>query len=189
MENASRDVGIALANECALICEKVGVDPHEVIALANRHPRVSILSPGIGVGGHCIPVDPWFLVDAAPAETRLLRAARAVNDEMPKRAAAKVRAALAGIRKPRVVALGAAYKRDCDDRREAPARDVVELLRAGGIEVAQYDPLVAGMGYPSLAQVADGADLVVILVHHRRFDEDIARAGGHLPPVLDLDPR
>ncbi|SFR98121.1 UDP-N-acetyl-D-mannosaminuronic acid dehydrogenase [Sphingomonas jatrophae] len=189
MENASRDVGIALANECALICEKVGVDASEVIALANRHPRVNILSPGIGVGGHCIPVDPWFLVDVAPAETRLLRAARVVNDEMPKRAATRVRTALNGKRGARVVALGAAYKRECDDVREAPARDVVRLLQATGITVEQYDPLVPGMGYASLAEVAKGADLVIILVHHARIDDDIAAAGGDLPPVLDLDPR
>jgi UDP-N-acetyl-D-mannosaminuronic acid dehydrogenase len=166
MENTYRDVNIALANEFAQICELLGADARQVIGFANKHPRVSIMSPGIGVGGHCIPVDPWFLKEAAPYNSRLISMARAVNDEMPGRVAAKIRRAVADVAAPRIVALGATYKKNCEDRRESPAAEVVRILQRDGYDVSHYDPLVKTMRYASLAKAAVGADLVAVLVCH-----------------------
>ncbi|MFM9147097.1 MAG: nucleotide sugar dehydrogenase, partial [Verrucomicrobiota bacterium] len=129
-ENAYRDVNIAYANELAAVCERVGVDVWELIALANRHPRVNVLRPGPGVGGHCVAVDPWFIVDAAPDATPLIRAARAVNDGRPAAVAARVRAGLAP--GAAVACLGLAFKPDVDDLRESPAVAVAALLAAAG---------------------------------------------------------
>jgi UDP-N-acetyl-D-mannosaminuronic acid dehydrogenase len=166
MENTYRDVNIALANEFAQICELLGADPHQVIGFANKHPRVDIMTPGIGVGGHCIPVDPWFLKEVAPYNSRLISMARVVNDEMPHRIAEKIRRAVAGIAKPRIVALGATYKKNCEDRREAPAGEIVRMLLGDGYDIAHYDPLVEKMKYKSLAEAARGADLIAVLVCH-----------------------
>src|SRR5690606_26230210 len=128
MENAYRDVNIALANELAELSAHVGVDPDTAFALANRHPRVNLHRPGIGVGGHCIPVDPWFLVALDPEEARLLRTAREINDALPGRVADAVRARLGGA--DRVTLLGISYKPDVDDVRESPAVEVVHDLAA-----------------------------------------------------------
>ncbi len=166
MENTYRDVNIALANEFAHICEDLGVDALTVIGFANRHPRVKILKPGIGVGGHCIPVDPWFLKEVAPYTSRLITMARVVNDEMPHRVAAKIRKAVKHIPDPKIVALGATYKKNCEDMRESPATEIVHLLQADGYAVSHYDPLVPKMQYPSLLEAARGADLLVVLVAH-----------------------
>ncbi len=166
MENTYRDVNIALANEFAQICEHLGADVRRVIGFANKHPRVKILSPGIGVGGHCIPVDPWFLKEVAPYNARLISTARMVNDEMPEHIAGKIRRAVSDVREPRIVALGATYKRNCEDMRESPALEIVEILRRDGYEVAHYDPLVAQLRGPSLVKAARGADLIAVLVCH-----------------------
>ena len=137
------------------------------IALSNRHPRVNLMEPGIGVGGHCIPIDPWFIKEVDPANSRLIFAARTINDEMPHRVAARVRQSVRGVLDPRIVAIGAAYKPNTEDMRESPAVHVVDLLRADGYEVAHYDPLVKGMGYPdTLAKAWSGADCLVMLVAH-----------------------
>jgi UDP-N-acetyl-D-mannosaminuronic acid dehydrogenase len=169
-ENTYRDVNIALANEFSLLCEDLGADVRKVISFANRHPRVNILSPGIGVGGHCIPVDPWFLKEVAPYNARIITTARLINDEMPRRMAEKIRKAVKNVENPQILALGATYKRNCEDMRESPATEIVHLLQAEGYAVRHYDPLVEGMHYPSLAEAAKGTDLLVVLVHH----DDIA---------------
>ncbi len=193
MENTYRDVNIALANEFSLICEALGVDAREVIAFANHHPRVDILSPGIGVGGHCIPVDPWFLKEVAPHHSRLITAARLINDEMPTRVAQRIRVAVKDLPAPRIVALGASYKRNCEDLRESPALQVVEQLRAEGCHVDHYDPLVPDMRYASLAEVARGADLLVVLVAHNSISAELARdralveGAMRQPRILELD--
>src|SRR5205809_4316056 len=109
MENTYRDVNIALANEFAMVAETLGVDPSTAIRLANAHPRVDILSPGIGVGGHCIPVDPWFLTEVDPAHTELIKTARRINDSMPLRTAAKVREIVADIPDPEITIIGMTY--------------------------------------------------------------------------------
>src|SRR5437879_6892129 len=121
MENTYRDVNIALANEFAMVAETLGVDATSVIEIANAHPRVDILRPGIGVGGHCIPVDPWFLTEVDPAHTELIGTARRINDSMPQNTAAKLRRLVADLLDPEIIVIGMAYKADTDDLRESPA--------------------------------------------------------------------
>jgi UDP-N-acetyl-D-mannosaminuronic acid dehydrogenase len=166
LENTYRDVNIALANEIAAVAETLGIDPLEMIALANRHPRVNLLKPGIGVGGHCIPLDPWFIKQVDPANSRLIFAARLINDEQPGRIAAKIRKALRAVPDPRIVAVGATYKANVPDVRESPSATIVEALKTDGYRVDQYDPLVEGMQYSSLEDIARGADCLAILVEH-----------------------
>jgi UDP-N-acetyl-D-mannosaminuronic acid dehydrogenase len=175
MENTYRDVNVALANELAGICESLGVDPRKTIGYANKHPRVKIMNPGIGVGGHCIPVDPWFLKEVAPYNSRLLTTARLINDEMPHRIAAKIRRAVDDIPEARIVALGATYKKNCEDVRESPAIEIVELLKHDGYDVVHYDPFVPKLGFSSLTDVTKGADLVAVLVCHDVVKRDLTQ--------------
>ena len=193
MENTYRDVNIAIANEFAAICEDLDVDPHVVIEFANKHPRVRILSPGIGVGGHCIPVDPWFLKEVAPYNSRLITMARLVNDEVPHRMAARIRRAVKEIATPKILILGASYKRNCEDTRESPATEIVNLLRADGYEVIHRDPLVANLNYDSIAHEAKGCHLLVVLVAHDNVTRDLNEnrntiiAAMERPEILVLD--
>lgn len=177
-ENAFRDVNIAFANELENVCRRVGVDVWEVIELANRHPRVQILRPGPGVGGHCIAVDPWFLVAAAPDHTPLIRAARAVNDGRPAQVVAQVRALAARFKAPRVACLGLSYKPDIDDVRESAAVKVVQELHlaagAGELELLVSEPHldaspIDGLELMAARAAVEAADIVVILVAHRAF--------------------
>ncbi|MNV71263.1 UDP-N-acetyl-D-glucosamine 6-dehydrogenase [compost metagenome] len=137
-ENSFRDVNIAFANELSIICEKQGIDIWELIRLANRHPRVNILQPGAGVGGHCIAVDPWFIVSSVPAESRLIRVAREVNDSKPGYVLKKIEKAIANhlLCNPKkekkdviVACMGLAFKANIDDLRESPALEIVLNLR------------------------------------------------------------
>lgn len=176
MENTYRDVNIAIANEFARLAERLGVNIWEAIALANRHPRVKILSPGPGVGGHCISVDPWFLVEAAPDLARLIRTAREVNDGQPRFVLEKVRKAFGGALKDRrIAALGLAYKPDVDDLRESPAIEVVHLLQQEGAQVKAFEPFkpeaqVKGVfTVPTLEQALVDAELILVLVRHTTF--------------------
>ncbi|MCB9752058.1 MAG: UDP-N-acetyl-D-mannosamine dehydrogenase [Myxococcales bacterium] len=174
-ENAFRDVNIAFANELANVCEHLGLDPWAVIELANHHPRVQILRPGPGVGGHCVAVDPWFIVARAREHTPLLQAARRVNDARPARVIARVRALARRFRAPRVACLGLSYKPDIDDLRESPALEVVrQLQREGGCELLVVEPHLERSPLPGLELVPveralRAADIVVILVAHRVF--------------------
>jgi UDP-N-acetyl-D-mannosaminuronic acid dehydrogenase len=188
-ENAYRDVSIAFANELANVAGKLDIDPWEAIRLANHHPRVNILNPGPGVGGHCIAVDPWFIVDSAPDDTDLIRAARAVNDGRPQRVADAVRDAAAGLEAPRIACLGLSYKADIDDLRESASIDVVELLANDGLEVMVVEPHVqtlpaalAGFGNLRLTSLKDAlsaCEVVVLLTDHREFRElDHERLAG-----------
>src|SRR6202158_761157 len=153
MENTFRDVNVALANEFALIAERIGVDVWEAIRLANHHPRVNVLRPGPGVGGHCIAVDPWFLVAAAPEEARLIRTSREVNDAMPEHVLPRL-AALVSPPAP-VALLGITYKAEVDDVRESPALRIAELAVARGFSARLCDPHVKadvqGLPAPLLA--------------------------------------
>ena len=167
MENTYRDVNIALANEFSMIAETLGVDPGQAIEIANAHPRVDILTPGIGVGGHCIPVDPWFLTEVDPAHTKLIATARQINDSMPLRTVARLRETLADISDPEIVIIGMSYKSETDDTRESPSIEISRLLRKDGYRVRQYDPYIQGHEYRSIVEVARGADLLAILVPHR----------------------
>lgn len=172
-ENASRDVQLAFANELANLCEAQGLDPRAVIALANRHPRVDILRPGPGVGGHCIPVDPWFLAQGAPDQAVLIPAARAVNDARVGRVVAQVLRA-ADAPDARVACLGLTYKADTADLRGAPALAVANRLhRALPGRVHACDPNLARRprGAPPMVPLARAldSDVVVLLVAHREF--------------------
>ena len=144
VENAYRDVNIAFANELSTISEALQIDVWEVIRLANRHPRVKILSPGPGVGGHCIPVDPWFIVAAAPELSPLIRTAREVNDRRPHHVAEQVIEKAQRFRKPTVACLGLTFKANVDDIRESPAIEVVGLIAQGlpDTEILVADPYV-----------------------------------------------
>ncbi len=173
MENTYRDVNLGVANEFARLSERLGVDVWEAIALANRHPRVDILRPGPGVGGHCISIDPWFLVEAAPDDSRLIRQARLVNDGQPERVVQRVGQALGGLPGKRLAVLGLAYKADVDDLRESPALEVARRLAADGAEVRTYEPNAVGASAPgataaaTLEQALEGADGMLLLVEHR----------------------
>lgn len=176
MENTYRDVNIAIANEFARLAERLGVDVWEAIGLANRHPRVKILSPGPGVGGHCISVDPWFLVETAPDLAQLIRTARQVNDEQPRFVLEKVRRALGGnLNGRRIAALGLAYKPDVDDLRESPAIEVIHLLQAEGAKVKAFEPFkpdaqINGIeSVSSLGEALSDAALILLLVRHTPF--------------------
>ncbi len=176
-ENAYRDVNIALANEISLLATKMGVDPWDVIELANRHPRVNILSPGPGVGGHCISVDPWFLVHAAPQLTPLMRTAREVNNAMPQQIVARVVELARRFRDPTIGCLGLTYKADVDDLRQSPALEIVRDL--GAFDVGRLlvcDPLVNSNDFTEfplagVEQTVAESDVLVLLTDHRAFRE------------------
>ena len=172
-ENTFRDVNIALANELSMICDDMDVDVWDLIALANRHPRVSILQPGPGVGGHCIAVDPWFIVAAAPSQARLIRTAREVNIAKPEWVVDKIRARAEKFKRPTIACLGLAYKADIDDLRESPALDVVEKLREADLgELLISEPYVKSHPDYDLVdwqEAVQRADIVVVLVNHRQF--------------------
>ncbi len=182
MENTYRDVNIALANEFAAVARTLEIDAGEAIALANRHPRVSILKPGIGVGGHCIPIDPWFIKEVDPINSRLIFTARMINDDVPAQIAANISEAVREIINPHIVAVGAAYKPNTADTRESPAIEIVRMLRADGCRVDHFDPLVEGMAYPStLTEACTDADCLALLVEHKVVMEDLVaqREGIH----------
>lgn len=175
VENAYRDVNIAFANELSLLADELGLDVWELIRLANRHPRVNILSPGCGVGGHCIAVDPWFLVHSAPAATRLIRTGREVNDHKPDWVIDRVKRKAARFKRPKIACLGLAYKPDIDDLRESPAVHIVERLLADkdlDADIAVVEPYVTSHATFPLApldQAVRDADIVLLLTAHKPF--------------------
>ena len=172
MENTYRDINIAIANEFARLAERFGVDAWEAIKIASLHPRVKILNPGPGVGGHCISVDPWFFVEAAPDLSTLIYAARCVNDSQPQFALELVRRAIGDLHGKRIAALGLAFKPDVDDLRESPAVDVIHLLQSEGATVKAFEPfkpdanLPGVTAVPTLEAAMKDADAVVLLVNH-----------------------
>jgi UDP-N-acetyl-D-mannosaminuronic acid dehydrogenase len=182
MENTFRDINVAIANEFALIGDELGIDIEHVIELANKHPRVDILTPGIGVGGHCLPVDPWFLNEVDPEHTNLITTARRVNDLMPERAAKRIRRLVADYTDPHILALGMAYKPNTYDQRNSPAREVVEDLQLDGYSVSHYDRFVPGETYDSLRGLVEreGPDVIVELVSHDETVEELDGLRGWL---------
>jgi UDP-N-acetyl-D-mannosaminuronic acid dehydrogenase len=179
-ENAFRDVNIAFANEMSVICDRLNVNVWELIALANHHPRVNILKPGPGVGGHCISVDPWFIVASAPEETKLIKAAREVNDAKPYHIVTKIQEKASQIQSPVIACLGLAYKADTDDLRQSPAIKIVQLLaeRISG-ECLVVEPHITALPESlqnlesvqlvDLETAIEQADLIAFLVDHRQF--------------------
>jgi UDP-N-acetyl-D-mannosaminuronic acid dehydrogenase len=178
-ENAFRDVNIAFANELSMICDELNINVWELIDLANHHPRVNILQPGPGVGGHCIAVDPWFIVDAAPEKTKLIHTARIVNDSKPYFVIEKVQKALKNIPNPTIACLGLAFKANVDDLRESPAVQIVEQLiksQIGNVIVSEpnisYLPEKLKKYKLENKEVLDAieeADIVLLLVDHDHF--------------------
>jgi len=184
VENSSRDVQIAFANQVAAMCVDAGIDPFQVIELANRHPRVKILSPGCGVGGHCIAIDPYFLIEQFPQDSRLLKVAREVNDRKPEQVIERVLHKVGelkelGIARPSVLALGLTFKADVDDIRESPALKIALKLNTYNKEFDfyAYDHNVSKETYQRLGlefihdlwKSIKLADIVVILVKHKEF--------------------
>jgi len=194
-ENSFRDVNIAFANELSMICQDHGVDVWKVIEFANRHPRVSILRPGAGVGGHCIAVDPWFIVASAPERARLIRTAREVNDSKPHYVVGQVDAALAMQPKWSVACLGLTYKPDVDDFRESPSLEIATILsRKYPGRVTCCDPFAQALPeveagqreirFVDIEHALRDADLIVVLVPHSAFRAYPMPHGKHvLDPV------
>ena len=177
IENSYRDVNIAFANELSMLAENLGVDPWEIIKLANRHPRVEILSPGPGVGGHCISVDPWFLVHADPERTPLIRTARQVNDSKPEHVVEHIASLARRFASPTIGCLGLTYKADVDDLRESPALEIVRCLRERALgEVLACDPYVSPDRFTEfplcpLSEVLERSHVLVLLTNHRCFKD------------------
>ncbi len=176
VENSFRDVNIAFANELSLICDRLSINVWELIELANKHPRVNILSPGPGVGGHCIAVDPWFIVHAAPEIARLIRTAREVNDGKPHWVLEKIKQKADRFREPVIGCLGLAFKANIDDLRESPALQIVrqlEKMQIGKIMACEPNVVNGHSPFPlhDLHDVLNEADILVLLVDHDEFKE------------------
>ena len=179
-ENAFRDVNIAFANELAGVCQDLSLNVWEVIDLANRHPRVNILQPSPGVGGHCIAVDPYFIIDAAPNNTRLMSSARRINSERPLSVVKDIEALLDPTRKQTIACLGLSFKSNIDDMRESPAVEVVKLLsKVPNVKIIAAEPNARalphdldgrGIVFTDALSAIDQADIVVLLVDHRQFN-------------------
>ena len=181
-ENSFRDVNIAFANELSLICDKEGINVWNLIKLANLHPRVNILQPGPGVGGHCIAVDPWFIVARNPDISKIIRSARQVNDFKTAWVIDKIKIAVADAsalvgRKPKLACLGITFKPNIEDLRESPALHIVESLVKEGYDVITVEPNIQHhdrLKLSSLKYAMKNADVVAILVKHQLFeDKDI----------------
>lgn len=192
MENTFRDVNIALANELALLCEKLGINAWEVIKLSNKHPRVNIHQPGPGVGGHCLAVDPWFISEKFPETARIITLSRQTNDGMPEHVFERVCNILSGIPgKKKVTILGITYKPNVDDMRESPIIELVDLLdKNGGFAISIVDPHVKSFRYleKDLYKAVSGSHLVILGVNHSSFSQlDFGRMQKEMaaPNILD----
>ncbi|KKG06888.1 nucleotide sugar dehydrogenase [Methanosarcina mazei] len=170
MENTFRDVNIALANEFAQIADDYGIDVWKAIEIANKHPRVNILKPGPGVGGHCIAIDPWFLTENAN-NSSLIMMSRQINDSMPQYVLKMVKEMLAGIENPTITVFGVAYKGDIADTRATPAKKFIKLAEKEGFKVKIYDPFVKEWNHPilGLEEAVEGSDCIVVLTDHSEF--------------------
>jgi UDP-N-acetyl-D-mannosaminuronic acid dehydrogenase len=176
MENTFRDVNIALANELVKISQRLGVNAHEVIQLANKHPRVNIHLPGPGVGGHCLAVDPYFIVEKATQEAQMIKLARDINTSMPDFVVKQVNLLVSEIEKPKVAVFGLAYKGNIDDYRESPAVEIYEMLENNSrLDVYVHDPHIEQenikLKMSSKEEAMKDADLVVVLTDHNEFKE------------------
>lgn len=196
-ENAFRDVNIAFANELSIVCDQESINVWELIDLANHHPRVNILQPGPGVGGHCIAVDPWFIIYSARESTPLMQAARHVNGSKPDFVLKKINQSIGGLRKPTVACLGLAFKPNVDDLRESPALQIVEsLAKQGDCTVLAVEPHIQklpkrladaqNVEFATLEDAVQDSDLIVILVKHRIFEEHSKLIGRKSEKILDF---
>ena len=194
MENTYRDVNIAIANEFSRLADRFGVDVWEAVKIANLHPRVRILNPGPGVGGHCIGVDPWFLVEAAPDITPLIHTARRVNDDQPEFVMETLKQLMPDLTGKRLALLGLAYKPDVDDLRESPAIEIAHHLVKAGAVVKAYEPfrtnfpLAGATMTTSLADTISDAEAILLLVGHAQFKGlDAVETSRMTPARLVLD--
>jgi UDP-N-acetyl-D-mannosaminuronic acid dehydrogenase len=194
-ENAFRDVNIAFANELSLICHRLGIDVWELVRLANQHPRVNILQPGPGVGGHCIAVDPWFIIHSAPEQSRLIRTARNVNNSKSDWVFEQVAVAAKRFTAPRIACMGLAFKPDVDDLRQSPSLMVAERLAAEKVgeifavephivELPAYLKAMPNVRFADAKTALNESDIVVALVNHGAFKE-ISRANLAGKIVID----
>lgn len=199
VENTYRDVNIALANELAILCEDEGIDVFEVVELANNHPRVHVHMPGPGVGGHCIAIDPWFIIEKQKKSSVIL-ASRQVNDHMPAYTFKKAKSllALSENNKAKIAILGCSYKPNVDDLRESPVLELVDLLeKEGNIEIALFDPYVIDKEFPqkkylteNVEEAFEDANLLVLAVHHEVFKElDLESLKDLMSEAIFLDTR
>ena len=196
-ENASRDVSIAFANELSIISDKLDINVWDLIELANRHPRVNILQPGAGVGGHCIAVDPWFIVNQNPDEAKIIRAAREINDNKPNWVIGKINAEIdtlksEGIDRPKVALLGLAFKPNIDDLRESPAVNIAKnMLELNSAEILLVEPNIKQLpeklatgNLVSLNSALEQADILVVLVAHDEFEKNQLSSNARLINVV-----
>jgi len=194
VENSFRDVNIAFANELSILCDKEGINVWNLIKLANRHPRVNILQPGTGVGGHCIAVDPWFIVSKDRENSKLIKMARKINNNKTDWVINKITSKaneLAEVlnRKPTIICLGVSFKADIDDLRESPALGVVNSLLDKNFHVEVVEPNIEkhpNFKLVKLEEVLDNADLFVILVKHRQFNEQLIQKKLMEKNVMDF---
>jgi UDP-N-acetyl-D-mannosaminuronic acid dehydrogenase len=182
MENTYRDVNIALANELSRICAELGLNVWQVIELANKHPRVNLLQPGPGVGGHCLSVDPWFVVEKVPQLARIIQLSRETNDSQPQFVMETIDKLVEGITNPKVTILGVTYKANIDDTRESPAVAIIELLKKRGVALGIYDPHINDFEYAlsGLEEAFLGSDCVVLVTNHDEFKRLSAKELGAL---------
>ncbi|ABR55476.1 UDP-glucose/GDP-mannose dehydrogenase [Methanococcus vannielii SB] len=194
MENTYRDINIALANEFAKICDEIGVNVWDAIKIANKHPRVNILNPGPGVGGHCISIDPWFIVEKTN-NAKFIRSARELNDKMPYYVCNMIISELKNlnIEKPKVTVFGATYKGNVEDTRESPSKKVIDALAEKNIPVSTYDPHANSFEYElhSLEDSIVNSDCIVVLTDHNEFKsfkkEEIDEISKKLKNKLIID--
>lgn len=191
MENTYRDVNIALANELAIICDDLNINVWDVINFCNKHPRVNIHNPGPGVGGHCLAVDPWFIVEKSPQKSNLIKLSREINDYMPLYLFKKIEQILANIKQNKIVTiLGMTYKADIDDTRESPIITLIDILAKNGYEVRICDPKVDKYEnlYKDLIKACENSELVLLAVNHKEFkniDFDKIKSVMKIPIILD----
>jgi len=171
MENTFRDVNIALVNELAKISKKIKIDIWEAVGLANKHPRVNLHKPGPGVGGHCLAIDPWFIVEKAPEKSKIIKLSRDTNNSMPGFVVKDIEENLGKINNPKIAILGITYKGNVDDLRESPVLDIIDKFEQKGYDLGIYDPYVKNFKYEtvSLENAVKEADLLIVGADHRDF--------------------
>ncbi|EEM57096.1 UDP-N-acetyl-D-mannosaminuronate dehydrogenase [Bacillus thuringiensis serovar monterrey BGSC 4AJ1] len=192
MENTFRDVNIALSNELAKVCNNLEINVLDVIEMANKHPRVNLHRPGPGVGGHCLAIDPYFIVAKAPELTNIIRMSRDTNISMPSYVMENVRKLLKGIEKPKVAVFGVTYKGNTDDMRESPALEIINLLHEQGYEVTIHDPYIQTNFFKTLSaeEALEEADLLLVLADHSEFSSmDYNKLASKMRQPLLFDTR
>lgn len=189
-ENTFRDINIAYANQLSMLCEKAGIDVFRLIRLANKHPRVSILTPGLGVGGHCLAVDPWFIVEKYQEDASLIRTAREINERKPFWVKDQIRKELGGDLTKKIGILGMAYKPNIDDMRESPSLALAGALVSEGYQVFGCEPNsrsseISGIPLLSLEALLNQCDYLVIALAHDEFQDEAVRERIREKPYYD----